>query len=180
MARIMRRIAGLCNVNARRRGRILAEPIAGWGYNRSAVADSDETGAKRETILVVDDEVDVRVFVREALLLEGYHVLHTGDPLEARRIVESQPVHLLLTDVVMPIMNGLELAKRVEAASPTTKVLLMSGYVTAEVKGAGRPLVAKPFKPSDLLKAIRQLLDSKSAFRRPAPPAAPKPGFGPV
>ena len=143
------------------------------------MADSEptETG---ETILVVDDELDVRVFIREALTLKGYHVIDTGDPLEARRIAETQPVHLLLTDVVMPIMNGLELAKRVEAVSPTTKVLLMSGYVTAEVKGAGRPLVAKPFKTADLLKAIRQLLDSKSAFRRPTPPPAPRPGFGPV
>ena len=149
----------------------------GWG--RGDVADSEptETG---ETILVVDDELDVRVFVREALTLKGYHVIDTGDPLAARRIAETQPVHLLLTDVVMPIMNGLELAKRVEAVSPTTKVLLMSGYVTAEVKGAGRPLVAKPFKTADLLKAIRQLLDSKSAFRRPTPPPAPRPGFGPV
>ena len=144
------------------------------------MADSGEAAAKGETILVVDDEQSVRVFVREALTLEGYHVLDTGDPLEARRIAESQPVHLLLTDVVMPIMNGLELAKRVEAVSPTTKVLLMSGYATAEVKGAGRPLVAKPFKTADLLKAIRQILDSKSAFRRPAPPPSPKPGFGPL
>lgn len=144
------------------------------------MADSSEAAAKGETILVVDDEQDVRVFVREALTLEGYNVVDTGDPLEARRIAESQTVHLLLTDVVMPIMNGLELAKRVEAVSPTTKVLLMSGYATAEVKGAGRPLVAKPFKTADLLKAIRQILDSKSAFRRPTPPAAPKPGFGPL
>jgi DNA-binding NtrC family response regulator len=144
------------------------------------VADSSEAAPKGETILVVDDERDVRVFIREALTLEGYNVIDTGDPIEARRMAESQPVHLLLTDVVMPIMNGLELAKRVEAVSPTTKVLLMSGYVTAEVKGSGRPLVAKPFKTADLVKMIRQLLDSRSVFRRPTPTPAPKPGFGPV
>jgi YesN/AraC family two-component response regulator len=106
-------------------------------------------------------------------------VIDTGDPFEARRIVEAQPVHLLLTDVVMPIMNGLELAKRVEASSPTTKVLLMSGYATAAVKGSGRPLVAKPFRTNDLVSAVRQILDSRSAFRRPTPPPAPNPGFGP-
>ncbi|HEY7651537.1 MAG TPA: response regulator [Methylomirabilota bacterium] len=144
------------------------------------MADSSEAAAKGETILVVDDEVDVRVFVREALMLQGYNVLETGDPIEARRLCESQRVHLLLTDVVMPIMNGIELAKRVEAVSPTTKVLLMSGYVTNEAKGSGRPLVAKPFKTADLVKMIRQLLDSRSAFRRPSPPPAPKPGFGPI
>ena len=136
--------------------------------------------AKRETILVVDDEREVRALVREVLTLHGYTVIDTGDPFEARRIAESQPVHLLLTDVVMPIMNGLELAKRVEASSPTTKVLLMSGYATAAVKGSGRPLVSKPFRTGDLVNAVRQMLDSRSAFRRPSPPAAPKPGFGPL
>jgi hypothetical protein len=56
----------------------------------------------------------------------------------------------------------------------------MSGYSTAAVKGSGRPLVPKPFQTSDLVNAVRQMLDSKSAFRRPGPPAAPKPGFGPL
>lgn len=131
--------------------------------------------AKGKTILVVDDEAEVRALVREVLTLHGYTVIDTGDPFEARRIAESQPVHLLLTDVVMPIMNGLELATRIEASSPTTKVLLMSGYVTAAVKGSGRPLVPKPFRTTDLVKTIQQMLDSRSAFRRPAPPSGPKP-----
>ena len=139
------------------------------------VAHTGEAAAKGETILVVDDEIDVRALVREVLTLNGYTVIDTGDPFEARRLVESQPVHLLLTDVVMPIMNGLELAKRVEAVSPTTKVLLMSGYMTAAVKGSGRALLSKPFRTSDLLNAIRQMLDSRSAFRRPGPPPTPKP-----
>jgi DNA-binding NtrC family response regulator len=136
--------------------------------------------AKRETILVVDDEAEVRSLVREILTQHGYIVIDTGDPFEARRIAESQPINLLLTDVVMPIMNGLELAQRVEASSPTTKVLLMSGYATASVKGSGRPLVAKPFRSSDLVNAVRQMLDSRSAFRRPGTPPASKPGFGPI
>ena len=136
--------------------------------------------SKGQTILVVDDEPDVRALLREVLTLNGYNVLDTGDPFEARRLVESQPVHLLLTDVVMPIMNGLDLAKRVEAASPTTKVVLMSGFNTAAVKGSGRPLVPKPFRNADLLNTIRQMLNSQSAFRRPSPPSAPKPGFGPL
>lgn len=137
-------------------------------------------GAKGATILVVDDEVEIRALVREMLTPHGYTVIDTGDPFEARRIAESQPVHLLLTDVVMPIMNGLELATRVEASSPATKVLLMSGYSTVAVKGAGRPLVSKPLRPSELVGAVRQMLDSKSAFRRPTPPPPPRRGFGPV
>jgi DNA-binding NtrC family response regulator len=133
-----------------------------------------------QTILVVDDEAEVRALVREILTLHGYNVIDTGDPMEARRIVEAQPIHLLLTDVVMPIMNGLELAKRIEAASPTTKIVLMSGYSTAAVKGSSRPLISKPFRTNDLVSTIKQMLDSKSAFRRPGPPPAPKPGFGPI
>ena len=143
------------------------------------MAETDD-GGKGATILVVDDEAEVRALIREVLTLNGYTVIDTGDPVEARRIAERQPIQLLLTDVVMPIMNGLELAQRVEAASPTTKVLLMSGYSTAAVQGSGRPLLSKPFRTSDLLAAIRQMLDSRSAFRRPAPPTSPRPGFGPV
>jgi hypothetical protein len=59
----------------------------------------------------------------------------------------------------------------------------MSGYVTAAVKGSGRPPVSKPFGPGDLLTMIRQRLDSRSVFRRPSPPPAPgaaKPRFGPA
>ena len=141
---------------------------------------SEPSVEAQPTILVVDDEAEVRALVREILTLHGYHVIDTGDPVEARRIVEAQPIQLLLTDVVMPIMSGLELATRVEATSPTTKIVLMSGYSTAAVKGSGRPLVPKPFQTSDLVNAVRQMLDSKSAFRRPGPPAAPKPGFGPL
>lgn len=138
---------------------------------------SEET---QRNILVVDDEPEVRALVREILTLHGYNVIDTGDPMEARRIVEAQPIHLLLTDVVMPMMNGLELAKRVEVSSPTTKIVLMSGYSTAAVKGSGRPLISKPFKTNDLVNTVKQMLDSRSAFRRPGPPAAPKPGFGTI
>ena len=133
-----------------------------------------DTGTPRaQTILVVDDEIDVRGLVRDVLTRDGYHVLDTGDPFEARRIAEARPVHLLLTDVVMPIMNGVDLAKRVEAVSPTTKVLLMSGFSTAAAKISGRPIISKPFRASDLVNAVRQVLDSRSAFRRPSPPPSP-------
>ena len=146
---------------------------AGTAEEKTSVPEPSEPETQ-QTILVVDDEPEVRALVREILELHGYKVIDTGDPAEARRLTEAQPVHLLLTDVVMPIMNGIELAKRVETASPTTKIVLMSGYSTAAVKGSGRPLVAKPFKASDLVNTIRQMLDSKSAFRRPGPP--PRPG----
>jgi len=119
------------------------------------------------TILVVDDEDPVRAFVRDALASEGYTVFETGDPLEARRLVETRAVQLLLTDVVMPRMNGLELAERVQAASPTTKVLMMSGFMTPPMKASGRPILAKPFTIDALLRAVREAVGGRSAFRRP-------------
>ena len=162
------------------------------GYNQLALAFrlqravcvrertvSEPSEEAQQTILVVDDEPEVRALVREILTLNGYNVIDTGDPIEARRIAEAQPINLLLTDVVMPIMSGLDLAKRVEATSPSTKVILMSGYSTAAVKGSGRPLITKPFRTNDLVNTVKQVLDSKSAFRRPGPPSEPKPGFGP-
>lgn len=121
------------------------------------------------TILVVDDDDPVRAFVSDALASEGYTVVDTADPLEARRIVTSRTVHLLLTDVVMPRMNGIELAERVEVASSATKVLLMSGYMTALMKASGRPILTKPFTIDGLLRAVREALGGPAAFRRPPP-----------
>lgn len=121
------------------------------------------------TILVVDDDDPVRAFVSDALASEGYTVVDTADPLEARRIVTSRTVHLLLTDVVMPRMNGIELAERVEVSSSATKVLLMSGYMTALMKASGRPILTKPFTIDGLLHAVREALGGPPAFRRPPP-----------
>src|SRR5262249_2369248 len=94
----------------------------------SAVLSRDQQGS--ETILLAEDEPDVRKLVRDALERLGYTVLAAADGYEALRILEQhgQPVHLLLTDVIMPMMNGRDLAKRVQSAEPATKVVYMSGY----------------------------------------------------
>jgi two-component system, cell cycle sensor histidine kinase and response regulator CckA len=141
-----------------------AEPPAPQGE----AIPSREPMPRRETILVVDDEDAVRELVRDALAGEGYTVIATGDPLEAQRIAASRPIHLLLADVVMPAMTGLELAERVEAVSRETKVLLMSGFTTAAMKDSGRPILTKPFTIDDLLGAVHGALD-RSAFPRPEP-----------
>ena len=77
-----------------------------------------------EIVLVVDDEPDIRAVVRGMLTAKGYTVIETGDPQQAIRMATQQAVHLLVTDVVMPLMKGTELAKRVQEVSPWTKVLL--------------------------------------------------------
>jgi two-component system, cell cycle sensor histidine kinase and response regulator CckA len=124
-------------------------------------------GAQVETILVVDDEDDIRVVVRKMLEAKGYTVLDARDPHQALRIVTQQPVHLLLTDVVMPLMRGTELAQRFQAVSPWTKVLLMSAYKVAEIAASGHPFIPKPFTPDALAMKVRQvLLAQPSPFAR--------------
>ena len=119
-----------------------------------------------QTILVIDDDLDIRTVAQVALTGFGYVALETGDPQRALRIAKEQPVDLLLTDVVMPLMKGTELADRVQAVSPTTKVLLMSGYQTSEIAPSGRAFMAKPFDLDTLEKRVRETLARPSAFAR--------------
>lgn len=127
----------------------------------------------KQTVLVVDDEDDIRVVVRQMLEAKGYVVIDTVDPHEALRIAAQQPVDLLLTDVVMPRMRGTELAQRLHAATPWTKVLLMSAYKISEITDSGHPFIAKPFTPEVLADKVRQVLQAQpSPFAR-RPPASP-------
>jgi two-component system cell cycle sensor histidine kinase/response regulator CckA len=120
------------------------------------------------TILVVDDEDVVRSVVRDMLEPEGYTILDTGDPQQALRLAREQPVHLLLTDVIMPLLKGPELAAKVLAVSPSTRVLLMSAYPLSEVGAAGRAFIGKPFSVQGLTDRVRQVLEQASPFARPA------------
>jgi CheY-like chemotaxis protein len=122
------------------------------------------------TILVVDDAREIRAYARDALEGFGYAVLDTGDPRHALRIVKERPVHLLLTDVMMPIMNGLELATRLEAVSPATKVVVMSGFPTADIAPSGRSFLPKPFSVKALGDTVRDTLARPSALARPHRP----------
>ena len=131
-----------------------------------------------ETILIVDDEPEIRAIAREMLKAKGYATLDTGDPALALRIArtESQPIHLLLTDVVMPLTNGRELAERIRPIRPAIKILYMSAYSTETIEdygirlAPGEPFVMKPFTIESLTLAVRALLDYRSPFgRRPAP-----------
>jgi two-component system, cell cycle sensor histidine kinase and response regulator CckA len=124
-------------------------------------------GSVTGTILVVDDDPDLRTVAQAALLQLGYTAIETGDPREAMRVVKAQQVDLLLTDVVMPLMKGPELADRIQAISPGTKVVLMSGFATADVGATGRPFLMKPFSFEVLGDMIRRILARRSPFARP-------------
>jgi two-component system cell cycle sensor histidine kinase/response regulator CckA len=120
------------------------------------------TGA--ETILVVEDVEVIRKMVCAMLLQGGYTVLEAGDGKEALRILsQSGPVHLVLTDLIMPHMNGTELALHVSQRHPSLPVIFMSGYnedpVVRGVECAGSMFLAKPFTAAALADKIRQALD---------------------
>ena len=120
-----------------------------------------------ETILVVEDESKLRRLARLALQDEGYTVLEASDGPAAIRVVQTYPgpIHLLLTDVVMPGMNGRELAQHISASRPETRVLYMSGY-TENVIGhngmleEGVNLLQKPFSLPALKARVREVLDA--------------------
>ena len=141
-------------------------------------ATAKETpSTQNETILLVEDALRVRAVVREILEMNGYHVLEARHGAEAIEISERHrgPIHLMVTDVVMPQMSGRELAQRLLPVRPDLRVLYMSGYtddaiVRHGVLGAGMAFLSKPFTPDALAVKVRELLDSP-----PAPANLPGP-----
>ncbi len=117
------------------------------------------------TILVVEDEDAVRYLACRVLRGVGYRVLEAGDPAAALRIVraEEQPVHLLVTDIVMPGMSGPALAERLVAGWPDLKVLYITGYAEEAIERqgalpAGGALLEKPFTAQQLADSVHQAL----------------------
>jgi CheY-like chemotaxis protein len=121
-----------------------------------------------ETVLVVEDDEKVRNLAGRALSGYGYKVLTAGDGREAVEISKGHegPIHLLLTDVVMPGMSGRDLAKILERLRPEMKVLYMSGYtdnaiVHHGILDKGLAFFQKPFTPWDLARKVRETLDQE-------------------
>jgi len=119
-----------------------------------------------ETILLVEDENDVRELTREILEMSGYTVLEAARGQDALRLclASEHPIDLLLTDVVMPQMSGPELARQVAELRPKTKVVYMSGYTDDALghHGVLDPdvvLLTKPFTPESLMRSLRLALD---------------------
>lgn len=119
----------------------------------------------RETILLVEDEEMVRELARTILEENGYNVLIASDGEEALGIVEriEAPIHLLLTDVVMPRMGGVELARSIALRKQELKVLYMTGYADSEVVHQGGidpgcQILRKPFRVDGLLRKVREVL----------------------
>jgi len=118
------------------------------------------------TLLVVDDDVMLREMETMMLRLEGYTVLEAESAAEALRVAASNvPIHLLITDLMMPEVDGLELTHRFRTVHPTTPVLMVSGSLPL-LRARSEPdlgrfdFLAKPFQFSELIHKVRVLLDS--------------------
>ena len=127
-----------------------------------------KVGRISETILLVDDDKGVRKLARKVLEQEGYTVLEAEDGEEALRLGQESAgsIRLLLTDLVMPGMNGRILAAHLQVRYPEMQVLYMSGYkdyaigVDAVLEPDANYL-SKPFTPDSLLRAVREVLRQK-------------------
>ncbi len=142
-----------------------AEPLAG------PTAPKETRG--NETILIVEDEPSIRDVAVSFLALQGYQVISAKTPSEALELAgeNGRQIDLIVTDVVMPEMNGRELARRLQPLCPEAKCLFMSGY-TANVIAhhgvleRGVNFISKPFSMTDLAVKVREVIDAS-----PPPPA---------
>jgi signal transduction histidine kinase len=121
-----------------------------------------------ETILIVEDEAAVRRMAARALAAQGYAILEAENGAEALEVLArgGSPIDLVLTDVVMPLVNGRELGERLSVERPGLRVLFMSGYTDDDIvrRGLlrpGSPFLQKPFMPGDLSRKVREVLDTR-------------------
>ncbi|MCA9996660.1 MAG: response regulator, partial [Anaerolineales bacterium] len=150
---------------------IIYLPVAG-GEEETAVAATDDSrkwATGSETILLAEDEESVLELVEEVLEEQGYQLLTAKDAMGAITLSDAYPgtIDLLLTDVIMPGMNGRELAESLRASRPDIKILYMSGYtrdVLAQNLNLDRPvrLLRKPFTPEELINSVRDVLDDET------------------
>jgi two-component system, cell cycle sensor histidine kinase and response regulator CckA len=153
--------------------RIFLPRVAESVREKEGLPDDDRGPGGSETVLLVEDEDAVRELIAETLVSDGYRVLKARHGAEALLISEQHagPLHLLLTDIVMPHMSGRELADRITPTRPDTKILFISGYTDDviarhRISETDTYFLQKPFTPDTLARKVRQVLDADS---EPAP-----------
>jgi CheY-like chemotaxis protein len=138
---------------------------------KAATATPSGPSAKepRQTVLVVDDEEGLRTLVCRTLRAEGYGTLEAAHGAEALEVIEKaiEPVDLVVTDVVMPGMDGRELGRRLGQRWPALPILYISAYDVNDIfrRGSPRtsaPFLQKPFPAEGLITSVQQLLASRS------------------
>ena len=137
---------------------------------REAVADTlpdSQGGARGQVVLVVDDEHGLRELLCRTLRADGFRTLEASHGADALRVMESDGVDIIVTDVVMPGMDGRELGRRVEQRWPQVPVLYISAYDVNDIfrRGSPRdsaPFLQKPFPLDLLVTTVRGLLETRS------------------
>lgn len=128
--------------------------------------NSPQDHESRKTIIVTDDDPSVRSVIRFALESRGYGVIEASDGSEVLRLSELRTASLLITDIVMPNVEGTELIMQVRRSRPELPILALSGgpsmgrdvYLTVASKVGAQRTLAKPFAPSVLLQVVHELL----------------------
>ena len=121
--------------------------------------------ATGETVLVVEDQQEVRDLVVTVLRSYGYRTLEAADGVEAMELAAAHTgaIHLVITDIVMPRMTGRELAEKIRVARDNVKILFMSGHAgdgyAGELKNGQGELMRKPFTPGDIVRRVRAMLE---------------------
>ncbi|HEY5961270.1 MAG TPA: ATP-binding protein, partial [Polyangiaceae bacterium] len=150
--------------------RIYFPRYASEAVNVPSVLPSSPTATVTETILLVEDDEMVRRVAVRVLKHKGYHVLSAASGVEALEVARAYPDHidLLLTDLVMPKMNGDRLAQELTPIRPKTRVLFTSGYAESahdQGLGPGINFLQKPYTPRQLTERVRRILDKEIISR---------------
>ncbi len=134
---------------------------------QDAVGSDDSDGAGTETILVVEDEAPVRRLLCLVLRDKGYTVLEAqnGEDAMAKAEAHSAPINLVISDVIMPDMDGRVLSEHLRQWNPQMRILFISGYARGALgdehfKGSPTAFLGKPFEMHSLVSEVRQLLDA--------------------
>ncbi len=141
-------------------------PCVARAVDEASQANKGSLTTRAETILVVEDDPGVRRIVCKLLSLGGFKILESGDPVAALKLFEqhTDEVDLLITDVIMPVMNGRQLYEQIVLIRPDTKVLYISGYADGVIDDGGIladgvNFLQKPFSPDALTAKVNQVLD---------------------
>jgi two-component system cell cycle sensor histidine kinase/response regulator CckA len=150
--------------------RIFFPAVTGPAVESEAAAEPDYTTPGAETVLIAEDDPQLRTMVRRALASRGYNVLEAADGREALEVAKRHKgyIHLLVSDVGMPNVSGRELAEQLRTSRPGLRVIFMSGHSNEAIArhgelAPGSLFIQKPVTPDLIARAVREVLDGDTA-----------------